>query len=354
MKSHDVISHLYEACKTGDLRAVRQAYVSGVDMNQILTHFHDPPSTALLLASQKTHLPVMQFLLQIGVNVDQTASTASFDHINDDTWTPLLWSIRRGDANGAQLILQCGANVHLMDSHGCGYLHFALTVDFPICPIAKLLFDHGVKLNQSLCRHTNTLLLAASNNMIFFIPLLLQHGISVNSLDENNSTALHVACAKGHWEFVKVLIDHSADIFIKNDQGLAAFDIACNQASYFKDNTWNEKQNNLLGLKVLQMFLDRGACVNAQANFGGWTALHCAANGVHMEMTQLLLSNGASAQMRNSYGETPLAFCFPLDRKTLEVADLLLDYGAYGASPKLETTIGTDWRREQPFCTIPA
>jgi ankyrin repeat protein len=137
MKSYDVICHLYDACKTGDLRAVRQAYVLRVDMNQILTHLHDPPSTALCLASKNTHLPVMQFLLQINVNVGQTASTASFDHTDDDTWTPLLWSISSGDANGVQLVLQCGANVHLMDSHGCGYLHFALTVNFPRCSIAN-------------------------------------------------------------------------------------------------------------------------------------------------------------------------------------------------------------------------
>jgi ankyrin repeat protein len=81
--------------------------------------------------------------------------------------------------------------------------------------------------------------------------------------------------------------------------------------------------------------LDRGACVDEQ-NMTSWTALHCAANGCEVTMTRLLLSFGARADIKNNLGEMPLALCVPLEGKNLEVADMLLDYGAYNNTPMVK------------------
>jgi ankyrin repeat protein len=80
-----------------------------------------------------------------------------------------------------------------------------------------------------------------------------------------------------------------------------------------------------------------------------WTALHCAANGSEVAMTCLLLSFGARADIKNNLGETPLALCVPLEGKNLEVADILLDYGAYNNTPMVKLVFSAKRKQHQNF-----
>jgi ankyrin repeat protein len=128
--------HCYNACRKGDLKAVRQAFISGFNMNQILKRETDnEPYTALCIASMNGSVEIVEFILQNGVHVDHTAAaTTSFDQGQCSEWTRLYWAIRNNYEDVVQLLLQFGAYVHLMDSQGRGYLHYLISDN---CGLAK-------------------------------------------------------------------------------------------------------------------------------------------------------------------------------------------------------------------------
>jgi hypothetical protein len=109
---------------------------------------------------------------------------------------------------------------------------------------------------------------------------------------------------------------------MKNNEGMTPFHFVCQHTGMY-ERPWQT---------VLQLFLTRGVNIDEPMKCG-WTALHFAADGAQPEKTQLLLSNGANACLKNNVGETPLALCFPPVDDCIHVAQLLLDYGAYITSP---------------------
>jgi ankyrin repeat protein len=363
---------LYQACTNGDLRAVRLACASCVDLNQMLVSewVKEKPNTALGIATKERHIHVMQFLLQVGVDVDRLMSIAESDESEDsdddstdrvtplscaikdddskDLVTPLCCAIKQGNPEAVRLLLEYGANAQLKDTNGYGYLHCMTDCEAwhggsdcsnKNLQIVELLLQHGVNVDQSNCAAKNSLFRAAHADLHEIIPVLLQHGFSVNMTDKNNNTALHIACDNSCWQTAKVLVDMSADIFLENNNCLTSFDVACRAGSYNYNCRVSDTDMCLL-LELLQMFLDHGAAVNQQRKLG-WTALHAAVNGVNLSMARLLLENGASPHIKTNLGATPLVYCFPLEKKTMNVVDLLLEYGAC-MFPPLDTFVVQD------------
>eukprot|EP00008_Paramoeba_atlantica_P009332 CAMPEP_0201488264 /NCGR_PEP_ID=MMETSP0151_2-20130828/17859_1 /ASSEMBLY_ACC=CAM_ASM_000257 /TAXON_ID=200890 /ORGANISM="Paramoeba atlantica, Strain 621/1 / CCAP 1560/9" /LENGTH=359 /DNA_ID=CAMNT_0047873523 /DNA_START=248 /DNA_END=1324 /DNA_ORIENTATION=+ len=77
--------------------------------------------------------------------------------------------------------------------------------------------------------------------------------------------------------------------------------------------------------KLVELLISKGASVNVRTKFGT-TPLHCAAWQGNTEMVNLLLSHGASLNLENTYGEIPL-HCAA--REGFEnVVQILLDHGA--------------------------
>ncbi|QOJ78899.1 ankyrin repeat domain-containing protein [Infirmifilum lucidum] len=73
--------------------------------------------------------------------------------------------------------------------------------------------------------------------------------------------------------------------------------------------------------------LDRGADVNTRDKYG-WTPLHYAADGGHLEVARLLLDRGADVNTRDNDGRTPLDLARAMGHK--EVVELLESVGEHG------------------------
>jgi hypothetical protein len=125
---------------------------------------------------------------------------------------------------------------------------------------------------------------------------------------------------------------------MQDDQEIGLLQLACTKAVTYK---------NLGYLEIIQSFLDHGANVNEQER-NGWTPLHIAVKAADVDLTRLLLLNGASVHLKDNLNESPLVLCFPEKEKSVEVIDLLLDYGLCHDSPELDAMIW-DWKPEQHY-----
>jgi uncharacterized protein len=96
----------------------------------------------------------------------------------------------------------------------------AITGDLPD---AKLLLEHGAKVNQP---GWSPLHYAASGPEVSVVKLLIGRGADINAPSPNGSTPLMMAAQYGSEDSVEALLAAGADTVRKNQQGLTAVDFA--------------------------------------------------------------------------------------------------------------------------------
>ncbi len=128
--------------------------------------------------------------------------------------------------------------------------------------------------------------------------------------DELNShkTPLYYASGDGNLKVAQLLIKHGADVNAQRSFGWRPLHFASNNGR----------------LEILRLLVGSGADVNARDN-DDWTPLFLASVEGHPEVVRFLLENGADPNVR-CWDGTPLLWA--LERDDLEVAQLLLKYGA--------------------------
>ena len=125
------------------------------------------------------------------------------------------------------------------------------------------------------------------------IDWLVSQGQDVNVKDVQGQTALHVACAKGKQSSSLLLMHHKAKPNIQDNEGSTALHLAA----------VNGHEDCLKAL----IYYDQCATVidaNVANDFGD-RPLHLAAKWGYYSICQLLLENGASAEVRNRKNLTP-------------------------------------------------
>ena len=78
-------------------------------------------------------------------------------------------------------------------------------------------------------------------------------------------------------------------------------------------------------IEAVQQHLAAGADVDTRDDVIGWTPLHFATDGSHMEIAELLIAEGADVNAKNSAGLTPLDKA--TNKNNYEIADLLRKHG---------------------------
>lgn len=159
------------------------------------------------------------------------------------------------------------------------------------------------------------------------IDVLLKHGLDINAQDKDGMTPLLYALDKEDTELASLLIDRGADIHLASNVGRNALMYACakhsqmipllleNKAEVNKVDFWGNTALHILvkwieygvdsaGIKLL---LDAGVPINA-TNMDGKTALHHALQNerIKIDSIKLLLDQGASADIKDNNGLTPL------------------------------------------------
>ncbi len=150
---------------------------------------------------------------------------------------------------------------------------------------------------------------------------LLARGADINERDSRRDTPLMVAVQSyqptpHQVELVRCLLEKKADLHLTNASGYTPLMVALNAGG----------NSVKVQMAIVNLLLARG--VNVNAGVRGWTALHLAAGGSHVEVVRRLLQAGANVNARDLPAQwTPLLIACAR-RGSLGVVNMLLEAGA--------------------------
>ena len=234
---------------------------------------------------------------------------------------------RNGDTQTVQLLVDCGADVNVLNEDGQTPLHTAAG-GWEDCP--------------ELCS------------------VLLKHNAKIDAVDKGGNQPLHLACSRLHSETCSLLVSHGANRTSLNKQQKQPVELA-NESVMM--NFKVEKSNHALHIasrngdtQTVQLLVDCGADVNA-LNKDGQTPLHTAAGGWEdcPELCSVLLKHNAKIDAVDEDGNQPLHLAWK--RGHTRTSRLLLSNGAdVNALDKdgltLLHTVAGGWQDCPELCSI--
>lgn len=158
-----------------------------------------------------------------------------------------------------------------------------------------------------------------------------QDETDINVMNEYGRTALMEAAWEHNIQKIEYLLKYGADVNIKNEDGSTAL-LYSLRRGYMPQN-----------IKIIKLLLQHGADANAQDKYV--TCLMSAIydqDGLELQLAELLLKYGADVNQKNYEGQTALfkVFMGTEDKKQIDIIKLLLQHGAdvnikdrYGQTP---------------------
>lgn len=349
-------TRLHVALQRADLPAVRELVKAGADVNARDLRGGNALHVAVNFAGD---LDVMTLLLDRGVDLHAT---------NEDGQTPLMVALQhahyRHEGNGdrlvqvARLLIARGASVKVAGAGGRVPLRAAM--DPFNLPLIELLLKHGAALPDDgldwALSNANTPLIrllmpratpamlawtgptggtllhraAESPETAFVIPWLLSKGLDVNApdherttplgqaalsgnlagvvalhkaqarldgLDDDGQSALHLAAYGAHHDVLQWLVQRHLDVKARDKRGRSSLDIALDtQAFAFFTDARKLDVIALLG----------GVPGDVQRGRFGNHPLHVAVRQRDLATVERLLEAGASPNLKDASGNTPL------------------------------------------------
>ena len=167
---------------------------------------------------------------------------------------------------------------------------------------------------RTLTEDERALIEATQRNDIGSARRLIAAGTSVNAQDEKRDSAFLLAGAEGRLEILKLTLQAGADLKSTNRYGGTALIPACHHGH----------------VETVRELLKTAIDVN-HVNRLGWTALLEVAilgdeGPAYIEITRLLLANGADINLPDNQGVTPLSHA--RQRGQREIASILEAAGA--------------------------
>jgi ankyrin repeat protein len=154
----------------------------------------------------------LKYLVNCGSKIDQKISIFGEAPIHQT-----IKSDKQEKAETLTTILDCGADVNLIDSNGWTALHHA--AEKGDTNTAQILLAHQANVNAYSNARKTPLHLAAFNNKPEMIQLLIDNKAEKEFESEDKCTALHYAARKGNLACVKVLLNAAVNIY-KQDKRL--------------------------------------------------------------------------------------------------------------------------------------
>ena len=264
-------------------------------------------SSGLLRASENGINKAVQFLLEMGVNIDDVDSNGT---------TALCQASHSGHSKVVQILLKGGADPNIQKEDGWTALMYASWNGH--FEVVQILLNGGADPNIRTKTGWTVLMSACKNGHSEVVQILLNGGADPNILEEDGWTALMYASQNGHSKVVQILLNGGADPNIQKEDGLTAL-------MYASRNGHSE---------VVQILLNGGADPNIRMKTG-WTVLMSACKNGHSEVVQILLNGGADPNILEEDGWTALMYASLNGHP--EVVQILLNGGA---DPNIRTKTG--------------
>jgi ankyrin repeat protein len=331
---------LMTCARAGDPGAVKALLVHGVDVN---AKEHEHHQTALMWAVAQRHPDIVQLLIGARADIRARSLTYAQTVVGEQTQragreelnytvlrggaTPLLFSARVGDVESARLLLKAGADPN--DSQPDGVSALVLAAHSGNGNVAALLLEHGADPNAFGSGYT-ALHAAILRSDLNLVKALLARGANSNlrmtkgtpirrdTTDWNlpalliGSTPYLLAAKFLEPDIMQVLVAGGADPGLTMPDGANAVMLAAGMGSSKTASRRGiekidfgkvEPESRVRDAVVAAVGL--GGAVNA-ANQNGDTALHVAAALGSETVIQVLVERGASINVKNRRGITPL------------------------------------------------
>lgn len=255
--------------------------------------------TALLSAAANGRTEVVQLLLTRGADLRSRMENGGH---------ALEWAAARGDAEVAQRLL--AADPGLLDLPGAhGFTALMCAAGYGHTDIARSLLALGADPHARADRGDRALDWAAAQGHQEVVELLLAHDPQLLQLPGyNDRTPLMAAAEGGFAALVSGLLGRGADPGLQGAGGIRALDGAA-QGGH---------------IEVVTLLLSQDASLLNLPGYHERTALMAAAGGGHVELVSLLLKHGADPRARMSGGTRALDFA--AQEGHLEVVEQLLAY----------------------------
>ena len=275
----------------------------------------------LLAALCQGYIKIAELLLEFGADVDVLESTGK---------TMLLVALtllrdHNNLLNVVDFLLIHGADANARDNRSTtSSLHLA--AEYGLQPIVKILLDHSADVNSQDNNGETPLHRLLGGRMYDdrnsdHVRLLLEHGAEVNKRDKDNQTPFCLAAKSGWFRTAQALFDYGADTVVENNNGKSPWKLLSESQIYSEDEALDHA---LLLLKL-------GVEVNRLDN-NKETPLHLAIRWYRFRLAGFLLENGADTNVENKQGMTPLHILSQSDieddRSILYLLRLLLKKGA--------------------------
>ncbi len=290
----------------------------------------DVPSSRLAEAAQRGDAAAVRALLAAGgLDVDAPSRDG----------TPALhWAVRGGDRKTAELLLEAGADASLPNRYGVRPLNLALEAGD--APLTRRLLEAGADAAAPDRAGEPPLMIAARVGDPELSRVLLEHGAAVDARDEHfGQTPLMIAAREGHLETARVLLTAGAHGDAQTEPEAPPRFVPPSESP----------EGLSRGAGIIRAGWPDGRGKRFPAG-GSKTPLLYATREGHLELARLLIDHGASLELADGNGVTPLinaianASIIRVNRTGtsdhLKIAQLLLDAGAdvnaadwYGETP---------------------
>ena len=252
--------------------------------------------SALLESSQSGNNEAVQFLLDLGVNLNYS---------NSERKTALILASEAGHEEVVQTLVLAGANINLQDSIGQTALVVSKTIE-----IFSLLLKSNADINILTHKGSIPLITASALGHLSVVEMLLvEYNNDPNVQNKEGCTALILTSQNGHYQVVEILLKNGVDPNIHDNQGWTALIFASQNGHY----------------QVAEILLQKGADPNIHVN-NGWTALIFASQNGHYQVIEILLKKGADPNIQGEGGVTALMVASMEGNS--DIIEVLLRYNA--------------------------
>ncbi|SCN86224.1 uncharacterized protein FFMR_09006 [Fusarium fujikuroi] len=310
---------------------------------------HDVPKTAIGLAVENCHYPIVQRFLEW----DETL----IEHCKE----PLLQAARRGQTDMVKFLVQKGVDLSYRDRHKQTVLHKAcISGKIELAGFLLGLGEETIAPDPIDGSGRTPLYFAAERGHIEIVNCLIENQANVNSLDRRSETPLFKPAGNGHLAVVERLLDAGTDATRLDNWQRTPLLFAAMKGRYVIAKTLLERTNiqqdipDWRGLTVLQnaaqnlregqediinLLIDHGAQPDKLNAKTGGTALHEALHRLpgHPPPSEALIRRlvqvGVPINKLDGAGRSPL-FYASLSRNST-IVKVLLDGGAKDETPPL-------------------
>jgi ankyrin repeat protein len=201
--------------------------------------------------------------------------------------SPLILAVKQKHLSMVTLLLSTEPSLAKSEEDWAGMtaLHWAVKKDNN--EIAKILIEHGARINQGDDSGKTPLALAREIGSATMIQLLKSHGATKYDFE----SMIIDAVEQGDYEAVERLLTQGIDVNTRVPNGTCLIHFAAEYGH----------------VDIATLLLEKGANVNDVAPRSELTPLHEAASEGHLDMVKFLLSKGANPKLRHYTGTTPAA-----------------------------------------------